>query len=121
MAFTTPVQCELDDVLKLIASRWTPHILWVLLTNGRTRFGALKRAIPGISTKVLTQRLRALEASEFVTRDYVPTIPPEVSYDLSAKGHDLRDTLSALKIVAERWAKEYPKQVADGDLNKLRP
>ena len=99
------VDCALDDVLKLIASRWTPHILWVLLTNGPTRFGVLKRAIPGISTKVLTERLRSLEAAQFVTRNYVPTIPPEVSYDLSAKGHDLRETLSAMKTVAERWSR----------------
>jgi DNA-binding HxlR family transcriptional regulator len=100
------VDCELDGVLKLVASRWTPHVLWVLLTNGPTRFGALRRSIPGISTRVLTERLRSLEAAGFVHREYVPTIPPEVTYSLTHRGNDLRDTLSAMKALAQRWSSE---------------
>jgi DNA-binding HxlR family transcriptional regulator len=99
------VDCELDAVLKLVASRWTPHVLWVLLTNGPTRFGVLRRAIPGISTRVLTERLRSLEGAGFVHRAYVPSIPPEVTYSLTSQGEDLRATLSAMKALAERWSK----------------
>jgi DNA-binding HxlR family transcriptional regulator len=105
-AHATLVDCELDGVLKLVASRWTPHVLWVLLTNGPTRFGALRRAIPGISTRVLTERLRSLEAAGFVHRHYVATIPPEVTYSLTARGEDLRDTLEAMRTLAQRWSAE---------------
>ena len=103
---TAPVDCALDGVLKLVASRWTPHVLWVLLTNGPTRFGALRRSVPGISTRVLTERLRSLEAAGFVVREHVQTIPPEVTYSLSPRGHDLRETLPSMTQLAARWAAE---------------
>lgn len=97
------VDCALDGVLKLIASRWTPHILWVLLSVGPTRSGVLRRSIPGLSAKVMAERLRSLVAAGFVHRECVPTIPPEVSYSLTAKGQDLRETLAAMKALADRW------------------
>jgi DNA-binding HxlR family transcriptional regulator len=56
------------------------YILWVLDTNGALRFGELRRKVEGISPKVLTERLRMLEAIKIVQRDYEPTIPPQVTY-----------------------------------------
>jgi DNA-binding HxlR family transcriptional regulator len=83
------------------------HIIWTLSTNGPTRFGALKRQISGISSKVLTERLRMLEEAEVIYRQYKPTIPPEVTYGLTSRGQDLNLVLEQLGVIAERW---YGKQ-----------
>ncbi len=55
------------------------YILWTLDTSGALRFGELRRKVDGISTKVLTERLRMLKAIDIVHRDYEPTIPPQVT------------------------------------------
>ncbi|MDZ7748413.1 MAG: helix-turn-helix domain-containing protein [Halofilum sp. (in: g-proteobacteria)] len=95
--------CPLDGLLRLLGAQWTPHLLWVLSHEGPTRFGALRRRLDGISSKVLTERLRSLEAEGIVYRDHVPTIPPQVTYGLTAKGRELADVLGGLDHVAARW------------------
>ena len=66
--------CPLDRVLRLLSGEWTTHILWVLSTNGPTRHGALKRLIGGISSKVLTDRLRMPEAEGVVYSEGGPRL-----------------------------------------------
>lgn len=95
--------CPLDELLRLLGAQWTPHLLWVLSHEGPTRFGALRRRLEGISSKVLTERLRSLERAGIVYREHVPTIPPRVTYGLTAKGQDLADVLGGLDRVAARW------------------
>jgi DNA-binding HxlR family transcriptional regulator len=85
---------------------WTSYILWLLHTQGAQRFGALKNAMPGISAKVLTERLRMLEEAGLLVRDYKPTVPPEVSYSLSARGGDLQGVLNAVGDLAMKWQEE---------------
>ena len=97
------VGCPMDRVLKLLMGPWTTYILWVLRSNGPTRFGELKRRVPGISARMLTQRLRMLEQAGIVQRDYKPTIPPEVTYSLDERGHELNAALTALNEVGMRW------------------
>jgi DNA-binding HxlR family transcriptional regulator len=65
------------------------HILWVLNTSGPTRFGALRRQIDGISSRLLTERLRDLEEKGFIFRDYKPTIPPAVTYGLTKRMQEI--------------------------------
>ena len=60
---------------KLLTRPWTLHILWALSHDGPMRFGVLKRQVEGISSRVLTERLRALEEKGFVFRHYEQTIP----------------------------------------------
>lgn len=79
------------------------YILWTLDTNGMMRFGALRRKVDGISPKVLTQRLRMLEEIGIVCRRYEPTIPPQVSYELTARGKELAKPLYDLCDLASRW------------------
>ena len=98
-----PRGCPLDDLLRLLGAQWTPHLLWVLSREGPTRFGALRRRLNGISAKVLTERLRSLEREGILYRDHVATIPPRVTYGLTAKGSDLAQVLSGLDQVAARW------------------
>ena len=75
------------------------YILWILDTEGTLRFGELRRKVNGISTKVLTERLRKLEALDIVHRNYVPTIPPEVTYHLTDRGRELSRTLDPLSAI----------------------
>jgi len=88
--------CPVSILMTVLSGLWTMYILWVLSTNGSTRFGALKRCIDGISTKVLTDRLRMLEQEGILYREYNPTEPPQVTYGLTLQGQDLVGILDQL-------------------------
>lgn len=98
--------CPLDSLLRLLMGPWTTYILWNLSTKGPMRFGVLKREIPGISSKVLTERLRMLEAANVIYRDYVPTVPPQVTYGMASRGEELRQVLDSLNVISRRWDEE---------------
>ena len=73
----------------------SPLILWWL--HQRTyRFGELRRQIPGITEKMLTQQLRELERDAIVNRRVYPTVPPKVEYSLTEYGHSLKRALRAI-------------------------
>ncbi len=99
-----PRGCPLDRVLRLLSGEWTTHILWVLSKNGPTRHGELRRLVEGISSKVLTDRLRMFEEENIVFRDYEPTVPPKVTYGLTDLGLELDQTLRAIEHIAKRWS-----------------
>jgi DNA-binding HxlR family transcriptional regulator len=101
-----PSGCPIDRLLHLLSGEWTTHILWVLSNNGPTRFGELKRLVEGISSKVLTERLRKLEEEGMIFREHEPTIPPKVTYGLAKRGRDLDEALRSLHRIAERWERE---------------
>jgi len=82
------------------------HILWVLNTSGPTRFGALRRQIDGISSRLLTERLRDLEEKGFIFRDYKPTIPPAVTYGLTKRMQEIGEALDKLDALAQKWQQE---------------
>ena len=71
----TPIPCATGGLLAILTRPWTMHILWVLGHDGPTRFGVLRRKTTGISSRVLAERLRMLEARGFVYRQYEATIP----------------------------------------------
>lgn len=97
-------QCPMDALLRLLMGPWTTYILWVLrTTNEPVRFGELKRRVPGISAKVLTERLRLLEGAQVIERRHLATIPPQVSYALAPRGKELNEVLDKLNDVALRW------------------
>ena len=81
------------ELLQLLTRPWTMHILWVLSTAGPTRFGALRRQIDGISSRLLTERLRDLEEKGFIYRHYEPTIPPAVTYGLTKRMQEISGPL----------------------------
>ena len=103
MRGTQPSQCPMDALLKLLMGPWTTYILWILRTGGALRFGALKQQVAGISAKVLTARLRALEAAGIIYRDYEPTVPPQVTYALTKRVLQLQGVIEELDRIAERW------------------
>jgi DNA-binding HxlR family transcriptional regulator len=98
-------------LLQLLTRPWTMHILWVLSANGPTRFGALQRQIDGISSRLLSERLRNLEEKGFIYRHYEPTIPPAVTYGLTKRMQEIRETLDKLDQLAHKWQEEDAKVV----------
>jgi DNA-binding HxlR family transcriptional regulator len=93
-------------LLEVLTRPWTMHILWALSTNGPTRFGVLRRQIEGISSRVLTERLRLLEQKGFIYRDYEPTIPPAVTYGITKRMRDIQKVLGELDQLARKWQHE---------------
>ena len=102
----TPPQCPMDSILRLLMGPWTTYIIWVLSDKGPQRFGRLRRSVPGISTRMLTERLRMLEGAGVIWREQAETIPPAVTYGLTPRGDDLRSVLDSLGEVADRWKAE---------------
>jgi DNA-binding HxlR family transcriptional regulator len=99
-------ECPMHTLLQTLARPWTMHILWVLSQEGPTRFGALRRKVEGISSRVLTERLRALEDRGFVYRQYEASIPPAVTYGLTKRVKEFQHVLCQLNEVARKWQEE---------------
>jgi DNA-binding HxlR family transcriptional regulator len=105
----TPSPCAIGGLLELLTRPWTLHILWSLSTNGPMRFGALRKNVAGISSRVLTERLRTLEDKGVVFRHYQPTIPPAVTYGITDRMQDIEKVLAQLEGLARKWQGEAPK------------
>ena len=98
---------KFHKAVELIGGRWTGAIIQLLL-RGRMRFAELRDAIPDISDRMLSERLRELEAEEVVQRHVVPETPVRVEYELTEKGRALEQALGAVGKWAERWVTERP-------------
>src|SRR5580704_17549748 len=98
-----PAGCAMGGLLELLARPWTLHILWALSHDGPTRFGVLRRQVQGISSRVLTERLRTLEGAGFVFRHYEQTIPPSVTYGITDPMKDIENVLAQLEALARKW------------------
>lgn len=81
--------------MAVIGGAWTPNVIWSLRAGPR-RFNELRSDIPPISAKVLTTRLRELEARGVVLRQVMPTSPPSVEYSLSELGAELIPAIEAI-------------------------
>lgn len=98
----TQVCARFHEAVELIGARWTGALLQVLM-RGRTRYADLRSAVPEISDRMLSERLRALEQAGIVVR-YVSAEPPvRVDYELTSKGRALEPALNAISDWAERW------------------
>jgi DNA-binding HxlR family transcriptional regulator len=93
---------DFHAAIELIGRRWTGAIVSAL-TEGPMRFGELAKAIPGLSDRLLSRRLRELEDAGVVERTVEPGTPVKVSYSLSEKGADLRPAIVELREWARRW------------------
>jgi DNA-binding HxlR family transcriptional regulator len=90
--------------IELIGKRWTGAIVCAL-TEGSKRYGELRKAIPGLSDRLLSQRLRELEEEGLVEREVEAGTPVRVTYSLTEAGQQLDPVLSELKSWARRWKK----------------
>lgn len=104
--------CAIGGLLELLTRPWTMHILWSLSTNGPMRFGVLKKNVDGISSRVLTERLRGLEDAGFVFRHYEQTIPPTVTYGITDRMKDIEKVLEQLEALSRKWHAEGSKSAA---------
>lgn len=98
-------RCPAETTLKAIAGRWKLLILRELF-GGIRRFGQLKRALPQVSHKVLTQQLRELEDDGIIVRQLYPEVPPRVEYSLTTLGESLRPVLEHLHVWGEQLSGE---------------
>jgi DNA-binding HxlR family transcriptional regulator len=115
-----PKTCPFHNLLEVLARPWTMHVLWTLSTQGPTRFGELRRQVAGISSRVLTERLRVLEQEGFVYRDYQPTIPPAVTYGITSRMKDISKVLDELNDLAKKWQQEDARVRSKSGSGKAR-
>jgi DNA-binding HxlR family transcriptional regulator len=98
----SPVCSRFHRAIELIGSRWTGAILQTLL-QGKTRYASIKAAVPDITDRMLSERLRSLESEGLVLRAVVPESPVRVDYELTKKGRELQSALREIASWAERW------------------
>jgi DNA-binding HxlR family transcriptional regulator len=90
------------QAVELIGRRWSGAVIQLLMQH-RLRYAELRAAIPDISDRMLSERLRELEAAGIVVRTVLPDPPVRVEYDLTEKGRALKPSLIAIGEWAERW------------------
>lgn len=88
--------------IELIGKRWTGAIVFAL-TDGPLRFGELGKAVPGLSDRLLSRRLRELEREGLVERQVEASSPVRVTYSLTEAGSELQPAIAELKEWARRW------------------
>jgi DNA-binding HxlR family transcriptional regulator len=98
--------------IELIGRRWTGAILRAML-SGAARFSDIGAAVPGLSDRLLSERLKELEAEGIISRVVVPSTPVRVDYRLTAKGKALHEVIGAVASWAEQW-EASPEPVAIG-------
>ena len=91
-----------QDAVELIGRRWTGAIVRALLT-GSNRFGEILGRIPGLSDRLLSERLRELENAGIVTRSVYPEVPVRIEYHLTDKGLELEQIVGAISGWADKW------------------
>jgi DNA-binding HxlR family transcriptional regulator len=97
-----PQDCPLREILDRFGDKWSVHTI-TLLSEGTMRFSELRRGMNGISQRMLTRTLRALERDGIVLRDVYPTVPPRVEYTLTGLGQSLFGAIREL----DGWASEH--------------
>lgn len=96
--------CPVTTTLSVIGGKWKPIILFVI-KDEKKRFGEIKKIIPAISQKMLTQQLRELEGDGIVHRKVYPVVPPKVEYSMTDYGRTLTPILEAMKTWGETHRK----------------
>lgn len=95
--------CPIHQLLNLLSGPWTTYILWLIKSSGPQRFGELKKSMPEISSKMLTERLRMLEKELIINRYQEDTIPPKVTYSFTKRGKELSKLLDEINFLAKKW------------------
>jgi DNA-binding HxlR family transcriptional regulator len=96
------------EAVELIGRRWTGAILRVLM-DGAMRFSEVAQAVPELSDRLLSERMKELEARGIVERRVIPGPPLRVEYELSQMGRELEPALAELQRWAKRWLDSHEK------------
>jgi DNA-binding HxlR family transcriptional regulator len=103
----TRADCDVRHILDRIADKWS--LLVIALLDRRTmRFSELRRAIDGVSQRMLTVTLRHLERDGLVRRTVYPVVPPRVDYELTTLGISLHEVIKSLVI----WTEDHQQQIS---------
>lgn len=94
--------CGIEVAIALLSGRWKPLIVYHL-SSGTKRFSELKRLMPEVSQRMLTQQLRELEADGLISRTVYPVVPPKVEYTLTTQAKELPETLRPLNEWGLKW------------------
>jgi DNA-binding HxlR family transcriptional regulator len=111
----TASNCPLTDLVDMIGGRWKVLCLWRLL-DGKKRFTELRRQLPGVTQKMLTQQLRQLEADGLISRKVFAQVPPKVEYQLTQTGSEL----CTLLVTLSKWATLHMPTLEAGRKVKAR-
>ncbi len=96
--YNNPVELSLD----IIGGKWKIPIIWSLKESSQ-RYGELRKSLPKVTHKMLTQQLRELEADEIISRKVYPEVPPKVEYSLTLLGKSIIPVIDLLS----EWGGEY--------------
>jgi DNA-binding HxlR family transcriptional regulator len=105
MAELDPVE-RVETIMGIIAGKWKPAIIYALVMEGTLRFSEIRRRIPKVSQRMLTQQLRDLERHGLITRVYHQQIPPRVEYSVTKLGRSLHPIF---KSVCDWAEKNFPE------------
>ncbi|KEQ28782.1 winged helix-turn-helix transcriptional regulator [Pedobacter antarcticus] len=106
--------CGMALSMSVIGGRWKPAIL-CRLAYGTMRYGELKKAIDGISERMLVAQLREMEKDRIVQRIVYPEVPPRVEYQLTDLGRTMKPMLDAMS----EWGNKYRDQIDAGSIELL--
>lgn len=101
--------CTVELTLQVIGGKWKPVILYHLGRRGTLRFGEIKKSMPRITQKMLTQQLREMESDGLVHREVHAQVPPRVDYSLTELGQSVMPVLKELC----RWGGRYEKMLKE--------
>jgi DNA-binding HxlR family transcriptional regulator len=104
--------------VELIGRRWTGAILQTMLA-GATRYSDIAHSIPGLSDRLLSERLRELEAEGIVKRTVIPEMPVRIEYHLTEKGESLEGVLASVSTWAETWIDDQIAEAACEEAEKV--
>ncbi len=94
---------RLHEAVELVGKRWSGAILSVLMAGGPMRFSEIAQAVPQLSDRLLSERVKELEARGLIERTVYPESPVRVEYALTQMGRELEPALAELQSWARRW------------------
>jgi DNA-binding HxlR family transcriptional regulator len=100
--------CPISPTVSAVFGKWSAEVLWSLMHTGPLRYTQLRAQIPGVTPKVLTQRLRQLERDGLVSRTYYREVPPRVEYEATEMARSLAPLFADL----ERWTHTHAPSIA---------
>ena len=118
MAIGRPELCpKFHEAIELIGRRWSGAVISLLVT-GRLRYSDLRAAIPDISDRMLSERLKELEVTGIIRRHVLPETPVRVEYELSEKGRALEAALHAISEWADEWIEPDEQRASEGVVSR---
>lgn len=107
------ILCPVELTVSMLSNKWKTLLMRDLL-DGKKRFSELRRSVNGISQKVLTANLRAMESDGLIKREVFPEVPPRVEYELTDLGQSLKGIIAAMYEWGTYYKQERNRQIQEG-------